>query len=87
MTRILVLILVAVLCGCNPFSGRIKESTVLSEPVEVSDEVWKRVQKKIEDRAKANAPKKQGQQLPELEKERPQAPDLGGAPGASTKRK
>lgn len=87
MTRILVLILVAVLCGCNLFSGKVKDSAVLSEPVEVPDEVWKRVQKKIEDRAKANAPKKQEQQLPELEKERSQPPDLGRALGDGNKRK
>ncbi len=87
MTRIVVLVLVTVLCGCNLFSARVKNTPVSSEVVEVPDEVWKRVQKKIEDRAKANAPKKQEQLPPELEKERFPPPDLGRSLGSDEKRK
>jgi hypothetical protein len=59
MKRLFVLALVIILCGCNALTQRTKDAADSSEVVEVPDEVWQRVQKKIEDRAKAEAAKKE----------------------------
>ncbi len=59
MKRLLVLALVIVLCGCSSLVRRTTDAVDPSDVAEVPDEVWQRVQKKIEDRAKAQAPKKE----------------------------
>jgi hypothetical protein len=88
MKRLLVLALVITLCGCNYLTKKAKEPIPdSSEVAEVPDEVWKRVQKKIEERAKANAPKKEEQSTPQYERDRPQLPDSGRTSGAANKRK
>lgn len=87
MKRMLALALVIVLCGCNALTQRTKDAGDSSEVVEVPDEVWQRVQKKIEDRAKADAAKKEAQTRPKQIQEA--TPDAGTprAPGAADKRR
>ncbi len=62
MKRLFLLALVIVVCGCTSFSKSAKEVSDSSDVAEVPDEVWNRVQKKIEERAKANAPKRTSSQ-------------------------
>ena len=87
MKRLFVLALVIFLCGCNALTQRTKDTADSSEVVEVPDEVWQRVQKKIEDRAKAEAAKKEAQ--PGAKQEREGAADTGThrAPSAADKRR
>lgn len=87
MKRFFVLALVIILCGCNALTQRTKDAADSSEVVEVPDEVWQRVQKKIEDRAKADAAKKEAQPGAKQSQEGP--PDRGPhrAPGAADKRR
>jgi hypothetical protein len=67
MKRIALLVLVGLLlCGCSTFSKN-KGNLAASEPVEVPDELWKNVRKKIEERSKAEAAKQE--QVPNLKQE------------------
>ncbi len=68
MKRLLLAAFVIVVCGCTSFSKTAKDVPDSSEVAEVPDEVWNRVQKKIEERAKANTPKKNEQ--PDLDREK-----------------
>ena len=87
MKRLFLVALVMVVCGCTSFSRSAKDVPDSSDVAEVPDEVWNRVQKKIEERAKANAPKKNEQPDLDREKERMQIPDPGRTSGAAGKRK
>jgi outer membrane murein-binding lipoprotein Lpp len=67
MKRIALLVLVALmLCGCSALS-KSKGSSAASEVVEVPDEVWQNVRKKIEERSKVEAAKQD--QVPNLKQE------------------
>jgi len=87
MKRLFALALVIVLCGCNALTQRTKDAADSSEVVEVPDEVWQRVQKKIEDRAKAEAAKKEALTRPKQTQEATPATETHRAPGVADKRR
>ena len=87
MKRLLLVALVIILCGCNALTKKAKEPALdPSEVAEVPDEAWKRVQEKIRERAKANAPKKE-ELIPQHDKDRPQLPEIGRTSGPASKRR
>jgi hypothetical protein len=87
MKRWFVLVLVIILCGCSGLTQKTKDGLDSSEVAEVPDEVWQRVQKKIQDRAKAEAAKREAQ--PGAKQNQDGAPDTGTrrVPGVADRRR